>query len=1694
MKKNCKMTLLAMVVLLLTVAFPGSALALNTLEKPADALAAQAMAHYDASHEVLILKDVDPWRFPANEQVLRELNIPFSVAGTAEMNGVDPNDFKLIIVASDQPQAFYNAFEANFSKFDSFVRNGGLLQFNAADKGWETGFWNRIPGGVTHKKLYDETNYVINEDHPFVQNVPSSFTGEYASHGHFVNPPEQTTMITRDRAGVQTTMLYGVGSGKVIASSVALESIYGWQWDAKQMLPNIIKWALDEKGIVPCQQVIDVDPDEMPVVTLKTGETANRTLTIFNRGCNNLSFELEIHNVNDMDAAMAKHDLAIKPNDVEGSEVPPNGFLAEGVEEHIDAGNDVLIFKDVNPWRETSNETILQDLNVPYCVARSDKMGSLDLSAYKMIVVASDQPQSFYDRFDAQLSKFENFVSNGGTLVFNGADEGWQTGSWKELPGGVTHELIYDRNNEVINSDHPFVDGVSQAFTGNYASHDHFLHVPEKTTMIVRDEKDRLQTVIEYELGDGRIIASGVTLEASYAWGWEGGKILVNILRNALGDIPKPLNWLTADPMSGSIGEGGSHVIDLTYNATGLSKGIYKADIVIKSNDPINPTVKVRAVLEVTGGTCPKADHQDVSACINESKTIVLTANDAEGDSLTFQVVDGPQHGALSGSAPNLQYAPDPFYVGADAFTFKASDGNCDSNIATVSITVEGAALDVTPAAIHKNLSPGDTIEETLKLTNKGCGPITYKTELKEIESPKGLDMLGGPSEPVIIEEIPPEAEYVPGEMIVKYVANANENEVYGLLNNLGAMVAEEMPELNMEVWKFPVEGLNAEEIMVDAVGILSENPNILYAEPNYIYRAFGEPDDPLFKNLWGLYNNKQANCMYDGPDPGEQGADISALGAWERFTTGSRDVVVAVIDSGVDYNHDDLKNNIWMNDDETPGNGKDDDGNGFVDDVYGYDFSYNDGDPMDENKHGTHCAGTIGAEGNNDLGVVGVCHSVRIMPVRFLDEFGSGSTDSAVKAILYAVDNGAHILNNSWGGGGFSNALKEAIAYANDHDVLFVAAAGNSARDNDKYPHYPSSYDVPNVLAVAATDCQDYMASFSCYGAESVDLGAPGVKIISAVPGNQYKALNGTSMATPHVSGAAALLKAYKPDLTALEIKDILMNTVDIKDDLVGKTLTGGRLNVERALEAVGSGEWISLDGQVEGVLQPGESVDLKVTLDATGNKPGGEYTADIATSISDDPDHPLNVVTPVRMVIGGQERTLKITGQGEGQVKVNGNLHDLPWEGTFQNGVKVNLEAIPNQPDWWFEKWTGVDPGKEGSNPVSLTMDANKTISTVFSNAQTVKLTVNGNGQVQINGEAKKLPWNGDFPEGDKVRLEALPAEQFKEWAGDYQSEENPAEIPMDKDKQVRAVFNFQENWQLTIHAQGEDIGGAGVDYEEYLVLGDEAPLVNKYKVTIGVGSPATTVPAPPAPPEYTVKIELYSLDWDGPFFKDIREPGQESYKWVLAVNPHGNVQPPTDRTAIVSWNPDELNPSGQYRITNEGGDVIVPDMRETIEFEVTGGNSDQFFTIEKVEGAFNLALDSGWNMVSLPLMPDDARAGAVFPDAEAIYRFVDGMYELVESDDLLQPHVGYWVKTPADRIYNLVGGEAIRNYALDLGEGWHIIGAPYGEARPEPADRIEVIYCFDDAYYEARKLVRGHGCWVKLKAAGKINVNAE
>ena len=311
--------------------------------------------------------------------------------------------------------------------------------------------------------------------------------------------------------------------------------------------------------------------------------------------------------------------------------------------------------------------------------------------------------------------------------------------------------------------------------------------------------------------------------------------------------------------------------------------------------------------------------------------------------------------------------------------------------------------------------------------------------------------------------------------------------------------------------------------------------------------------------------NDEGFGLQYSLSDPDDH--DVDATNAWENRTKCAK---VAILDTGVDSDHKDLKANLWRNDDEVPGNGIDDDGNGYVDDDRGVDLVDGRGSGDDQNGHGTHAAGIVAAIGNNNRGVSGLCWKSPIIAVRFMDADGRGYSSGAAEGIMYAVNHGAHIINASYGTSQASEVEREAIRYAAAHDTLIVAAAGNDGDNADAHPTYPAGYSDENVISVAASDERDRLASFSNWGPQSVDLAAPGAEIASTYNGGEYQYSSGTSMATPLVAAAAAMLRKQGDGLAVTRIRKLLLQHVDVKSALKGKVASGGRLNVRRSLKAV--------------------------------------------------------------------------------------------------------------------------------------------------------------------------------------------------------------------------------------------------------------------------------------------------------------------------------------------------------------------------------------------------------------------------------------------------------------------------------------------------------------------------------------------
>lgn len=430
---------------------------------------------------------------------------------------------------------------------------------------------------------------------------------------------------------------------------------------------------------------------------------------------------------------------------------------------------------------------------------------------------------------------------------------------------------------------------------------------------------------------------------------------------------------------------------------------------------------------------------------------------------------------------------------------------------------------------------------ELVSIEREMRGPEVL-VRFREGTSAQTISHLTGRLNDVVDDEI----ESVRGLVSIDDLDNADPESVASLYRSMSDVV--EYAEANNEIRLDPKYGKFSNE-----------------TRPGEANEQFSNlPDDPMFSEQWSLANTGQRE--------GKAKADINALAAWDKKTTGSDEVVVAVLDSGVDYRHPDLAQNVWVRPFELEAYY--DEQIGFVDDQFGYDAVTDSGDPMDENGHGTHCAGIIGADGNNGIGIAGINWRVKIMPLKFMSKGGFGSTKDAIEAINYVIDRrragvNVRIISASWGSTQKSKALEDVIRKAGEEGILFVAASGNASSDADRYPHYPAGYELPNVISVAALNRKDELASFSNFGAKRVHIAAPGAEILSTWLNGDFREASGTSMATPEVAGVAALVLAVEPKLPMEDLRARLLKSVDKLPALSGKVSSGGRINASLAVGA---------------------------------------------------------------------------------------------------------------------------------------------------------------------------------------------------------------------------------------------------------------------------------------------------------------------------------------------------------------------------------------------------------------------------------------------------------------------------------------------------------------------------------------------
>ncbi len=448
----------------------------------------------------------------------------------------------------------------------------------------------------------------------------------------------------------------------------------------------------------------------------------------------------------------------------------------------------------------------------------------------------------------------------------------------------------------------------------------------------------------------------------------------------------------------------------------------------------------------------------------------------------------------------------------------------------------------------------------TLRTALRGDSPKTVRS----IAKPSAVKRPAEEKEPEVLVKLRPNISLSD----IKKIAAKNNDRIEDEIESVKGLVAiDDLDNLSAET-------VAAQYAAMSDVVVYAEENNKIELEPvespalsDLPEREDDDPsvlmpNDPMFKEQWALNNS--------GQNGGKANSDLRAVKAWLK-TQGSSDVVVAVLDSGVDYKHTDLAANMWARPDNVPV--YKDNELGTFDDLHGFNAADNQSDPMDDNGHGTHCAGIIGAEGNNDEGITGINWKVEIMPLKFMGRGGFGTTKDAIEAINYAIDRkragvNLKVINASWGSTLSSKALEDVIRAAGEEGILFVAAAGNSSTNNDKRPHYPSNYNLPNVISVAALDRTDNLASFSNFGAKTVHVAAPGRDILSTWLGDDYREASGTSMASPYVAGIAALVWASEPNMTMEKVRARILKSTDKLDSLTGKVESGGRINAEKALE----------------------------------------------------------------------------------------------------------------------------------------------------------------------------------------------------------------------------------------------------------------------------------------------------------------------------------------------------------------------------------------------------------------------------------------------------------------------------------------------------------------------------------------------
>ncbi|MDG0964229.1 MAG: S8 family serine peptidase, partial [Opitutales bacterium] len=805
--------------------------------------------------------------------------------------------------------------------------------------------------------------------------------------------------------------------------------------------------------------------------------------------------------------------------------------------------------------------------------------------------------------------------------------------------------------------------------------------------------------------------------------------------------------WLSASINKGVLESGKSTIAPISVKSGEMPAGKYIATLTVSGNDPLNPMIEipVNLVVSPTKRIILEPSTLDFgSVSVGEKRSKIVTVKNQGNTTTDITKIESSLNiftGTLSsqkieaGKSVELKVEFAPQTAGTLQVNAKllSNAENSPTPFILKGRGLASPALTLNPDQLVVTVPAGQKITKVVQMGNvkgKAAGAFEYRGIKAKFSSIKI-----NPSESTEKTVDPFLANHRPDRLIVGFkLGHTTFANLVGLNANvsverkLGKARAPGTGKLALSGMNIALVKASGNESLKSVREKLLSDSAVAYVEPDYIVSRTGNTNDPLLSKQWAL-------------------PKIKAAEAW-KMTKGSSSVTVAIIDTGIDYMHPDLQDNLWKNPGEIADNGKDDDQNGYIDDVYGWDFCNKDNDPMDGHGHGTHVAGTIAASTNNGKLIAGVAWHTKMAGLKFLSDKGSGSTSDAIDAVAYSAAMGFKVSNNSWGGGGNSQALKAAIEKAGQNGQIFCAAAGNSRKDNDRSPHYPSSYDCENIISVAASDSSDRLASFSCYGKNSVDLAAPGVRILSLLPNNRTASWSGTSMATPHVAGAAALIFSINANAGHAEVKEAIMSSVDPIKAFDGKMLAAGRLNVAQSLGVVSS-SWLSVSPN-KGTVSAGSSSNLNFTIDATELKAGNKEVV-VYFSTNDPKANTLEI--PVKVTITGEpkivlnqktldfgkvwvgkEKTLglEISNQGTDLLKVskiivsNKDFISMPSSLNLAPETKsvFQIKVTPNKRGKTIEKLTisSNDP-KKPSVELAMRLDAIMPPSLTFNPTQISK-----------------------------------------------------------------------------------------------------------------------------------------------------------------------------------------------------------------------------------------------------------------------------------------------------------------------------------------------------------------------------------